>query len=306
MHRYFAYGLGIDSDICFPELLEVRRGADIKIELANLEASVKFFPQDKEFFQANDLELYYSYDKIGTFLVYQGCKILVYPAPGRDPQLLRQYLLGNIFGALLHQRGLLVLHGSAIKVDGKAVAFVGQSGSGKSTTAASLCTKGYTFVADDLIAIDANGNRPVVYPAFPQIKLWPDVAELLGYDLSTMPYVIHTENKRSADLTSDFSPDTVPLGRIYILKMHEAIKIERLGHQESMIEMVRNSYAVKSLNAGANLRSHFSQCSKVAEYITICRLERPFDLKNLDGLTHAIEYDLRSHIKPKKVERAFR
>ena len=71
------------------------------------------------------------------------------------------------------QRKILPLHGSAIAIEGKAYAIVGESGAGKSTLAASLLSRGYKLLSDDVIPILlSEKNIPFVVPAYPQQKLW--------------------------------------------------------------------------------------------------------------------------------------
>src|SRR5579862_2093768 len=48
------------------------------------------------------------------------------------------YLLGPVLGLLLRLRGVVCLHASAVSLGGRAVAFAGPAGAGKSTTAAAL------------------------------------------------------------------------------------------------------------------------------------------------------------------------
>lgn len=58
--------------------------------------------------------------------------------------------------------GRVVLHGSAVVIDGVAVATIGPSGAGKSTTAAALVRQGAALLADDVVAIaDREGQLTV-------------------------------------------------------------------------------------------------------------------------------------------------
>src|SRR5882724_4639290 len=69
--------------------------------------------------------IYLSCAEVGTFLVRDGVEILVDAVPGVPDGIVRLYLLGPVFAALLRQRGLLVLHASAVAIGGEAVGFLG-------------------------------------------------------------------------------------------------------------------------------------------------------------------------------------
>jgi hypothetical protein len=73
---------------------------------------------------------------VARFLLSGGNEIVFEPAPGVDGGDVSIFLIGTVFGILLHQRGEIVLHASAVRVAGKAVLFCAPSGSGKSTLAA--------------------------------------------------------------------------------------------------------------------------------------------------------------------------
>ena len=61
--------------------------------------------------------------------------------------------LGTCMGAILMQRKIFPLHGSAVAINGKAYAIVGDSGAGKSTLASAFLNKGYQLLSDDVIAV---------------------------------------------------------------------------------------------------------------------------------------------------------
>jgi HPr kinase/phosphorylase len=69
------------------------------------------------------------------------------------------------FAAVL--AGLEVLHASAVVVEGGAVALVGPSGSGKTSLALELCRRGATFLADDVLAFERDGERLLAHPGTP-------------------------------------------------------------------------------------------------------------------------------------------
>jgi hypothetical protein len=69
------------------------------------------------------------------------------------------------FAALLH--GLEVFHASAVVRDGEAVAFLGPSRSGKTSLALELCSRGATFLADDVLALEPHDGRLIANPGSP-------------------------------------------------------------------------------------------------------------------------------------------
>ena len=159
-YKYFAYGLHIFSEVLLPELREdAALNPDVEIKCGKLDHFIH------DFWATGD-EAYHNYPNVCSFMVCHGKVITVDPVPGADDRLIRLYLLGRILGILLHQRGLLVLHGSAVSLDGAAVAFIGGCGSGKSTIAASLIRRKRPIIADDLVVISTDDGIPIVYPAF--------------------------------------------------------------------------------------------------------------------------------------------
>lgn len=82
-----------------------------------------------------------------------------------------QLLVPAVWSVVLaaHQRESL--HGSAVAWQGRGVAILGHSGSGKSTAARSMIQRGWKLVSDDLLAFDADLR---VVPGPPWIRLLPD------------------------------------------------------------------------------------------------------------------------------------
>lgn len=66
------------------------------------------------------------------------------------------------------------LHASAARRDGKTIAFLGESGYGKSTLAGYLHRSDWQRVADDILPVTLEKDAVLAWPHFPQLKLPED------------------------------------------------------------------------------------------------------------------------------------
>lgn len=124
---------------------------------------------------------------LASFQVRNAREIVVDPAPGVPTSSLRPALLGTVFALLLIYRGLAALHASVVAIDGRAVAFVGDKGAGKSTLAAAFHRHGYDLGADDILAVELSAPELLSQPGFIHMKLWPDAIAALGDDPARYP-----------------------------------------------------------------------------------------------------------------------
>jgi hypothetical protein len=227
---YLAYGLGIRSEFALPELTEAEVGPDVVLRCKTLNWNTSNEPDPDDWVWLSRSRARLFWPGAGQVEVRDGKEIVVDVAPGAEDSVLRLFLLGPVFSILLQQRGLLVLHASAVSVGGAAVAFLGASGWGKSTTAASLHALGHSLVADDNVAIalpDENNSSSarsntahsggVVLPAFPQIKLWPDSALALRESVDDLPRLHPEMDKRAWRAAGNFDSTPLPLRRVYVL-----------------------------------------------------------------------------------------
>ncbi|HEX2210783.1 MAG TPA: hypothetical protein VHG93_24080 [Longimicrobium sp.] len=156
------------------------------------------------------------------------------------------YLLGPVLGLVLRLRGVPSLHASAVEIDGAAVALVGPAGAGKSTTAAALATRGHALVADDVLALRASEGGIVVQPAYPHVRLWPDVVPALFGEGAELPPITPNWEKRGLRLDEAFHPHPLPLRRVYVLSGREAgpdaPRLEPMGAMEAALALVANGY----------------------------------------------------------------
>jgi hypothetical protein len=285
---YHAYGLRIESELPLPEFLAAEAGGDVVIRFAEpnstpLEPLVSFV-------QVTPEEAILSLAEIGAFRIRAGSEITIRLAPGVETSLLQLYLVGTVMALLLYQRGFLVLHASAVEVDGSAVAFLGVSGAGKSSTAAALHTRGHRIVADDVVPVDLKALRPMASPGFPQLKLYPTVAHSLGYHRQSLRPLHSKEGKQGCRVAREFSPSPLLLRHLYVLESGPVPHIEPLCPQQALIELIRHSYPTRLLHCGGV--AHFQQCARLLQQIPVYHLQKPDDPAALPDLVRQVEAHL--------------
>ena len=187
-HFYSVYGLTVESALELPELIPTRcRQPNVQICFGQVPETLSDPIGRADWCMASRSEFIFSAEGVARYHVAGGGRITIErrvgpksAAPASD---IRLWLLGTAFGALLHQRGLLPLHVSAVKSPNGVWAFAGDSGEGKSTLAGFLHGRfGWDLVSDDVSVIDLQGDRPLIRSGPRKLKLWEDALRHLGYD----------------------------------------------------------------------------------------------------------------------------
>jgi hypothetical protein len=293
LHFYTAYGLGISSVLPLPELIPGIPPADVTIRLGTVDRSSAEAASPRPCFRAAAEEVGFHWEQVGTLLMRRGEEIVIDPVPDVDEHLLRLYILGPALALLLHQRGLLILHASAVAVEGRAVAFLGGPGWGKSTMAAALYKRGHGIVTDDILALDlAGAGSPIALPGFPQLKLWPEAAASLGDVPEMLPRLHPSWEKRARRDAASFPHKPLPLERIYVLAEGARPEIEAIQSQEAFVELVRHSFVARLLQATGAATTHFYQCAQVVRAVPIRRLKAHRALSALPDLAQMVEEDV--------------
>ncbi|MCB0164738.1 MAG: hypothetical protein KDI79_10960 [Anaerolineae bacterium] len=294
MPNYSAYGLVIYSDLPFPELPATtpNKIPDVIIQKGKINWEPHRSGPTDSCCRITAKHVYFFWGHIGKVLIANGQTIVVDPCPGVPEAVIRLPILGVAFAALLHQRGQLALHASAVVVNGKAIAFLGDTGWGKSTLAAALHARGHQLLCDDVVALDFTEREITVLPAFPQLKLWPDALETMGVVPDHLPRLSTQVEKRRRPISDGFSYHPVPLGAIYILGMGPVLQIQRLSQSEAMVALIRNSHAALSRQlAYWGKAVHFRQCTDLAKQVPIYSLKRPKNLTLLSAVAELVEYN---------------
>jgi len=281
------FGLDIRSVIPLPGCVEADGAADVSIRYGAVPDALPGAATIRACTQARPGQFLLVVDQVARYLVEDGSLITIQPAAGAPDAEIRLVLMGSVWSALLLQRGLLPIHGSAVRVNGRAIVLAGPSGNGKSTLAAALHESGHSLLADELcaLAIGANGS-PLLLPGFPQILLWGDALRALKLDHLDLVPVRASLKKYILPCPAAHGSKPLPLERIYILGVVNtpSFSLTPLAGMRKIHALIDHTYRVHHV-AGLGLeRDHFRLCAGVAAHVQVKRVERPgfpFDLASL-------------------------
>lgn len=288
---YRAFGLNILSNLRLPELSpgEGKYDAEILCEAPPVEF-------DRAFNKAADFHLgkntlLFSLKGVGHFYVESGRRIFVLAAEDAEEDLVRQYLLGTALGALLLQRGVLPIHGSAVIVDGRCIIFTGVSKAGKSTLCSAFRRQGCQFLSDDVSAVtfDPHGT-PWVQPGYPQQKLCGDSIGKMGGETSGFRLVDPESGKYAVPAWEGFSASPARLAALCELKPQEGsqVQLARIFGVQKLEMLLRNIYRAPLIHCFRTKTEYLGQCVKVAEGIAFYRLTRPEGIFSLESQISAV------------------
>lgn len=229
----------------------------------------------------------------GAFRVTGGREIVIDRVHDADELALRLAIVGPLFGVILMQRGCFVLHASTVAIDGRAVAFFGPSGRGKSTMSAALTRAGYPLIADDMTVIDTTHGAPMVIPGFPRVKLWPDSAAALQQDPDALPLIHPDTTKRSLDKI-EFHRQPLPLARCYLLEEADAESVSEIEPREAIVSLIASTYQAPWVHQAGASGANLVQCGALLRSGVVRRLRRRRSFDVLDDVVRFVEADVRA------------
>jgi hypothetical protein len=271
-YRYYVHGVGIQSEVPLGLPYDESVPPDL---------TIRFTDDDVPPSAAADEELV-RYDGGATYRIAGGARVTAYMQPPADEAAL-EFLTGPAIAIALFQRGCAVLHASCINVGNQLVAFVGQSGAGKSVMAAALIRRGHKLVADDFIAFSGDG---FIHHGIPRIRLWPEAARSLGMHDATLP------DKLAITVDGHTQVGSTPL--VFLLTSGFEDTITPLRRHDTLYQLLSNSYCV-SLLESLHMAGEFTRWSNVARAIECYQLTRKQGMDRVDETAELIEQFVSCH-----------
>lgn len=244
-----------------------------------------------QFFRRGDAYLLRFPDLADFEVSADGLRVRGFPGLGVTSATVEHLYLNQVLPLALSRQGKLVLHGSAVDISGQGVAFLGESGRGKSTLAASFAKEGTRFLTDDGLLLEWVGDACMALPSHPSIRLWKDSqAALINAGTTKAPLVSFTSKARFlAGQDIPFCEEPRPLRRVFFLGEGDAQIpiIEPLRPAEAMIQLIKNSFLL-DIESRDVLRRHFGDLTRMAELAIYYRLDYPRNFEVLPAVREVI------------------
>ena len=281
-YYYKVYGLTICSELELPELSPGQNiKADVSISFGGVPEHLPEVRGSGILFEAAKNDFLFTFEGVGRYRVQSGNLIILQPEKEALPAEIRLYLLGSCIGALLHQRGMLAIHGSAITDGQQTTILSGQSGVGKSTLAAGLFELGYSIIADDISVISQNGKHFIVESGIPHLKLWKDV--LIHLNKADDFSKVRPQLEKFRIPIPVPEEETPSLSKIVILSPSNSTDFsysEILG--KAKFHLLRdNTYRLQFIDKMNQTEVHFRNLSQLVNSVKMFHANRPVDPLNL-------------------------
>lgn len=209
-----------------------------------------------------------------------GCRIDLW-ADGLPIEYTLEILPSAAFAAICYQRGKTPLHASAIAIGNAAILVMGQSGAGKSSTAAALLARGHRLLADDIALAACRGNGAFIAPVFPRLRAFPDVLDHFGLGGEML-----ADGKRRLAAAPGLTPAPVALAGVVVLGPRSAApgKLEKLNGLAALQLLLDNRFAPQCAPWYGTERANFQDCSQLVRRVPVYAASAP------DGFAHLPDF----------------
>jgi hypothetical protein len=288
-NAYSVYGLRVHAEIACPELPfhpQPDGNPDVTIRL------LPTLPSTSESDESGCYEVRPGVFRlvvkgVGRYLVEEGSRISIEPLAGSSTDEVRLFLLGSVIGALLYQRGLFPLHGSAVETTWGAMIFVGAQGIGKSTLAAQFYRRGYRLLSDDVCAVTTTDGKLQVLPAQAHFRLCADAYERLAPAQAARFNV----DKFVVPMDEGYCPDAVPLKAIHVLADQEDgdPQFEVIRGFDRVQRLFENLYRPQYLKGQETQSDLMRLAGRIVQRTPMVTVSRKRDTEKIDGMIDFLE-----------------
>lgn len=223
------------------------------------------------------------FPQYANFLVaLDGRSVGCYPKSNVPVETIRHLLLNQVIPLVLSHLGRMILHASACLTDKGVMAFMGMTGAGKSTLAASFALRGLSLITDDCLLLKEEAGMVKCVASYPGSRLWTESISALFANEPEVQTVAHYSEKKRLVFEQPNHLAPFPLRAVHIITEPEDedestdILITPLMPSEALLEIVKHSFQLDQTDRNW-MRQAFRQYERVAKSVPFFRLTYPRD-----------------------------
>ncbi len=184
-----------------------------------------------------------------------------------------------------------MVHAAGISSPQGAILFVGPSGRGKSTLAASLQQPGFTLLGDDAIVISEQVGEVRCKAVYQSLRLFPDsIATLFDQPIEQSDVACYTEKQNVHFAAAGPGASDHRVRSIFFIAAddgHAHQTIETIGPADACMRLVEHSFWLDPTDIGLTARK-LASASALANRVPAFELAYPRDFSQLPELHAAM------------------
>ncbi len=277
-YLYKAFGVLFSVPFEMEGLIETDGQPEIIVRFGDTPDRLQNILKKGVLFQVNAEGFLFELDGVAKYCAKNNGEIFITKHPQATVDDISVFLFSSVFAYVLQSKGLLTLHANVVYKNNKALLITGHSGAGKSTLTYSLLQKDFLFFSDDIATIKFNkGNRPVVVPGLPRIKLWQDALLHFSINRNKLKPIRSQLKKYYYPILIDNSPENLEIKKMVILSSHnkEDITVEKITGTDKFTALKSNTYRYQFLSEEKGIKPHFMLSTKFINAVDIYRVTRP-------------------------------
>lgn len=228
---------------------------------------------------------------------YDGRTIRSFQAAASPTPSVRHYLLDHVLPRALDLWGRNPLHATAVSTGHGVLAFLGDTGTGKSTIAAALVARGCELVSDDCLVLEHKEGSIVAIPSYPGLRLHEDVRDVLEFATGLRPVADYSPKQRVTGGVP-LARDDRPLLAVYSLVRDETpdarasapAEFMALGPADATMALAASAFRIDVARRDQQ-RQQLGFFAEVARRVPIRRCVFATDLSGVGVLADAILTD---------------
>ena len=239
--RYSAFGLELLSSLRIPQLFDIGEHGNgrptVIRELPSEEARRWRYPQGDVLFDRRlpDGRLMLGVDHndgvgyriwstgYGRFVVSDDALEIRAAVSRTPPSKWQRLFFAQVLPLAAALRGALLIHASAVAVDGFVYAFAAPSGTGKTSTALHLLGRGATLVTDDVLAVTGT-DAPLAHPGASVVAVNSEDIAGLNRDEGALVGPVDPAIDGKAQVRIPLVTQPLPLAAVYFMERGEGTR----------------------------------------------------------------------------------